>query len=136
MEHKMTDTEAIRKFIYGGKAVFTIRSQTSGKHWSFSIRETKKKDGFFVFGLGYQQEFSYMGLIKHDRYHITANSQYSSDNERHLIIAHLLEYIRRGALHKKFEFFHEGKCGVCGRPLTDPESIERGLGPVCAKGAM
>lgn len=26
-----------------------------------------------------------------------------------------------------------GKCGVCGRTLTNPDSIERGIGPVCAE---
>ena len=26
-----------------------------------------------------------------------------------------------------------GACGVCGSPLTDPESIALGIGPVCAK---
>lgn len=26
-----------------------------------------------------------------------------------------------------------GACGVCGSPLTDPESIARGIGPICAK---
>jgi hypothetical protein len=25
-----------------------------------------------------------------------------------------------------------GRCGVCGRPLEDPESVERGIRPVCA----
>lgn len=25
-----------------------------------------------------------------------------------------------------------GACGICGRTLTDPESRERGIGPVCA----
>ena len=25
-----------------------------------------------------------------------------------------------------------GNCSVCGRDLTDPESIERGIGPICA----
>lgn len=28
---------------------------------------------------------------------------------------------------------HRGKCGRCGRKLIDPVSVERGLGPVCAK---
>ena len=32
-----------------------------------------------------------------------------------------------------FEFWHEGRCGKCGKKLTTPESIERGLGPECAK---
>ena len=25
-----------------------------------------------------------------------------------------------------------GRCGVCGRPLEDAESVERGIGPICA----
>ena len=29
-------------------------------------------------------------------------------------------------------FWHQNKCAHCGRPLTDPESIARGLGPICA----
>ena len=30
------------------------------------------------------------------------------------------------------EIWHEGVCGRCGRTLTVPESIESGIGPVCA----
>jgi hypothetical protein len=30
------------------------------------------------------------------------------------------------------EVWHEGKCGCCGRKLTVPESIESGIGPICA----
>jgi hypothetical protein len=29
-------------------------------------------------------------------------------------------------------FYHEGVCCACGRALTTPESIEAGIGPVCA----
>lgn len=28
-------------------------------------------------------------------------------------------------------FYHMGICGRCGRALTTPESITRGIGPVC-----
>jgi len=31
-------------------------------------------------------------------------------------------------------FFHEGKCGKCGRKLTTPESIKNGFGPTCLGG--
>ena len=30
------------------------------------------------------------------------------------------------------EVWHEGQCGRCSQALTDPASIARGLGPVCA----
>lgn len=35
-------------------------------------------------------------------------------------------------LRAGFELRHEGKCGCCGRRLTVPESIDTGIGPVCA----
>lgn len=25
------------------------------------------------------------------------------------------------------------KCCICGRPLTDPDSVKAGIGPICAK---
>lgn len=36
------------------------------------------------------------------------------------------------ALPVNAQFWHEGRCGRCGRTLTDPESCVRGLGPICA----
>jgi hypothetical protein len=35
---------------------------------------------------------------------------------------------RAAVLHGKAS----GNCSICGRDLTDPESIERGIGPICA----
>lgn len=37
-----------------------------------------------------------------------------------------------GESHPDLRVFHEGRCGRCGRPLTHPESVQTGLGPVCA----
>jgi hypothetical protein len=35
-------------------------------------------------------------------------------------------------LLEEAEWWHEGRCGRCGRTLTVPESIETGFGPDCA----
>ena len=32
----------------------------------------------------------------------------------------------------KVQGIRTGECGICGRELTDPVSVERGIGPVCA----
>lgn len=44
--------------------------------------------------------------------------------------------LRLGRMPDSLEFWHEGKCGRCGRTLTVPSSIEAGIGPECAKGPM
>jgi hypothetical protein len=31
-----------------------------------------------------------------------------------------------------FRIMHDGHCSVCGRKLTTPESLDSGIGPVCA----
>lgn len=36
-------------------------------------------------------------------------------------------------LMEEAEWWHEGRCGRCGRRLTVPESIESGFGPECIK---
>jgi hypothetical protein len=36
-------------------------------------------------------------------------------------------------LHGQMFGYLVGACGICGSPLTDPESIELGIGPVCAR---
>lgn len=36
-------------------------------------------------------------------------------------------------LLRQAEVWHEGRCGRCGRTLTVPESLRRGLGPVCTE---
>ena len=35
------------------------------------------------------------------------------------------------ALGEGVEFWHEGRCGCCGKLLTVPESINAGYGPIC-----
>jgi hypothetical protein len=34
-------------------------------------------------------------------------------------------------LHPQLIVHHENHCGRCGRTLTVPESVERGIGPDC-----
>ena len=44
----------------------------------------------------------------------------------------LVSLVIRQKLPSKIEIWHEGKCCICGRELTDPTSVAQGYGPVCA----
>lgn len=44
-----------------------------------------------------------------------------------------VQEIARDPFGALVEYGHRtGNCGICSRPLSDPESVERGIGPVCA----
>jgi hypothetical protein len=68
------------------------------------------------------------------RYVHTKKTNISNEAPSILGLRWLLMYITRDKIPDTIEFWHEGKCGKCNRPLTDPVSIKRGLGPSCAEG--
>lgn len=134
------DPRDIRNFIVSGRAVFTIVSKSSGTRFTYRVR--KGEGVFFCSVLTSPDAYSYIGIIpawgenelpQFNRYRATAKSKISETAPSQKAFRWLM-----GKLHKDLagiqqaEFWHEGKCGRCSRPLTDPESILRGLGPTCA----
>lgn len=59
----------------------------------------------------------------------TADSR--ADYVRVALAEHLLAYVGGTPLPEGIEIFEEDRCGRCGRALTDPVSVERGIGPEC-----
>jgi hypothetical protein len=130
----MKDPVTIENFLFAGKAVFTIRSAKTGQHYTYRVNKKKDSDIFFIaLNLGYK-EFVYLGYVKNRRFTTTAKSCRSATSKEVLAFKFLLKQISLvGDLRQDLEFFHEGTCGRCGRALTDPVSIELGLGPTCRK---
>lgn len=71
-----------------------------------------------------KEDGQYMGKVLHGRFLGRASAEFVS---RILEIAGdpLGEAIKHGKL--------TGRCAVCFRPLSDPESVGRGIGPICAE---
>lgn len=151
----MNDANNVYKFVtsksdaVGAKAIFTLVSRASGARFTYKVTKAKKRQdsqGTTLFvsvltGSDNQEDYTFLGTLwqgedgtwpfsyKHGR-----KSKIGEDAPSARAFDYFWRYLRKGQadILDAVEFWHEGVCGRCGRPLTVPESIELGLGPECA----
>lgn len=134
------------EFITAGKALFTIRSIKTGKRFTYKVRVPKdqsKEDPNIMFvsvltGCNNDSDYTYIGFIRKDNqgkwmYYYGKASRISIEAESVIAINWIInELLTKNLTTKNLELWHEGRCCRCGRTLTDPESIESGIGPECS----
>ena len=120
-------------YVLGGRGKFTLVSKATGNR--FTYKSVRKDKGVFVFTLVGPDNEADFDLFAGTLFYDTTTFRRASDAEsaRAFLWWAEAQRNRRYEALTQVEFWHEGKCGRCGRALTDPESIARGLGPVCAE---
>ena len=143
-ERQLHGFEDIRRFVSGGKALFTIRSIATGKRHTYKLKRQLDQNemptgSFYVsilFGPDNYSNYLYLGMADENlNFRTTAGTKLKKDGKEVAAIAYFLRFLKKetfDAMMEHIEFFHAGKCCQCGRRLTVPESIESGIGPVCA----
>lgn len=123
------------RYIFAGNATITLRSAKTGTHFTYRIRKSEKGDVFFVQLLTGPDNYSYLACIFANRpYHLhhSAKSCAGVAAPSFRALSYALTHLRDDNIPEALEIRHEGSCGRCGRPLTVPSSIDRGIGPDCA----
>lgn len=137
-------------FVHAGNATLTVENEQSGNRFTFKVsapkdRDTGKRDydadRIFVSllsGPNNEADYTYVGMIESRKNPhavvLTKGSRVGPDAPSFRAINYVLDHARKGKeLPPVVHVYHEGKCGRCGRKLTVPESIERGIGPECAQ---
>jgi hypothetical protein len=140
----MTDPGAIREFVLAGSARFTIVSVKTGTRFTYRVRDPDGEGRVFFVSLltGQDNEtnFSFFatifaddGALRHGR---TGKAKVDYDAPSARAFRWFYEVaLPKPELPPELEFYHDGHCARCGRALTVPESVARGLGPECAKRA-
>lgn len=137
MTAQITAADQALKFITAGKAVFTVKSLKSGEHITFKVKKSKKPAGPSHFvtvrddadGIG---SYSYLGVLWNGaEFNHGVRSLLAHDSKYANAARWLFSNLKQNQLPARCEFWHEGKCGRCGRALTHPESIASGIGPEC-----
>jgi hypothetical protein len=131
-------------FLLAGRAVFTV-SNPKGDHYTFRIKKTesewpkgsgKMQTTYFVTvkAPGGKYPYAYIGMLNTTTGGIkcTAQSIYTPGSREYDVAVWACQaVIQMKFIPEGYKIEHAGKCGKCGRELTDPLSIERGIGPDC-----
>ena len=117
------------RFILSGKSQFLFyNTETKNKYW-FRVKE-QKDEIFYVYS---RTTRSYLGKINFRDFTQAYNFASLSDGDQSSVkvFDYVWKRIINLTLQDTIHVMHLGMCGVCGRPLTDPESIKIGIGPIC-----
>jgi hypothetical protein len=138
----MTNTiELDKNFFFGGNAVFTVESDVTGAHRTYKIRKTKPSPRFpkpacmvfLLVGANNETDYEYIGMVDENTgfFRLTGKSKRNENSPDVVIFKWVMQGVFNGMVLRGGKIHHEGKCGCCGRTLTVPESIKRGIGPEC-----
>lgn len=146
---QITDPRWALDYVLAGRGKFTIVSVRSGARFTYKIQSPPPMDDryqgnpnqgtvpmppLFVKVLA-SDDYLFVGFIRGRNFKHSTKAKVSADAPSFQAFNWLYRMLLAGRLPEdKIEFWHEGKCGKCGRALTVPESIQRGLGPICAQG--
>ena len=135
-----------RDFLLGGRASFIVKNP-GGEKYEFRVRLSKPKPNsrygptYFVSLVDAKHPRSkygavYMGILNKETGMIksTYASAFPADSTPFKVAQWAISLIGAGKpAPDGYVVTHTGKCGRCGRKLTDEVSIGRGIGPECIK---
>ena len=141
---KLTSAElkadAVPSYALAGNATITLLSGNTDRHFTYKIKKAKDKENLYfvdlLSGPDNDSDYQYIGCYYSDTEYFHAAKPWkdrpiiawpSSLRAIHFFFKRLYD------IPDNLHVYHEGRCGKCGKKLTTPESIERGLGPECYK---
>jgi len=127
-------------YAMAGNATLTLSSRKTGAHYTVKVvapKDAKMGDTVrfvrLLTGPENTIDYTYVGMLRDGDFRLTAKSKLSADAPAVRAISYFAKHVLHGNLPEQLEVRHEGSCGRCGRVLTVPESVDRGIGPECAK---
>lgn len=145
---RLASPEALRRFILAGKAIFTVVSRKTGTRFTFKASRpeidqanpnAKRPTWVSVLsGSDNSGDYAFMGTLWEDAqwgftFRTSAKARVGNDAPSRKAFDWIVKGLssNQEKLFQAAEFWHEGRCGRCGRRLTVPSSIASGFGPEC-----
>jgi len=114
---------------------FTVKSLKTGKDYTFKVSRKEFNDKWYTH---VKVEVEYDNFKRLGTFYPSKGKIYHKGSEIKTPAAEAAAWLLRQIHGKKYslvkdnvEIMHTGSCLVCGKKLTDAESIDRGIGPIC-----
>lgn len=134
------------EFMFGGNSYVTFVNTRQNQRFTYKIgqaansRDNNPPPHFIhtLTGQNNTDDYQFIGTVFHntdgDKFRYSNKSTMTEDAPSVHAFKYVFEQLVTGSLANFIEIWHEGRCCVCGRVLTTPESIQKGIGPVCEGG--
>lgn len=123
--------DKVKEYALGGNALLIVKNEKTGKHMRFKINTSPVyPDQWSVIAISPTE---FVGVILSNFKFV----MYQPDRAGGYVLKAAFKAIWQRVLRPDLceptlKFYHDGRCGVCRRPLTDLTSIQLGIGPICA----
>lgn len=141
-----TSISEVEKFALAGNATMTVVSKLSGNRLTLKFRRPDAEPGKarptwvnLTDPNNNESAGQFLGTVwgEHGNYSLrrSAKVKVGESAPSTQLLKWLLNVMNLSTSKavEQAEFWHEGRCGRCGRLLTVPSSIESGIGPECSK---
>lgn len=140
---QLLDLDSITKYLLAGKAITTFVSKKTGAHLTFRVTGKPEADRWEIESLtGPDNTRNFTPIAELRRvdgrfeFHRAPRFQATTNPPPSLVAfrwaAYYLFEVEAPRVPALLEVHHSGRCSRCGRLLSTPESVRRGLGPYCA----
>ena len=129
----------VLEFLFAGRAVFTLLDTRNQQRATFKVTQAYKNNqpqSMWFVKVKVNDYDQYVGYINKDGVYYHGKppaAKLPVDDIRVKYFRAFMLRMNERAMPEFIHFWHEGICAKCGRPLTVPESISSGFGPVCKR---
>ena len=131
-------SDAIVDYTLAGNATVTLQSGNTGVHFTYKVKQSKNQEHLYFIhllsGPDNEDDYQYIGCYYSDTCYFHPAKAWKDKTQMAWpaslrAISFFFDNLYN--IPTNLHVYHEGRCGRCGRKLTTPESILRGLGPEC-----
>lgn len=121
--------------LFTHNGTFTVTSTATGEHRTFKVR-TQKDDAKFapksrivslMTGPCNQSDYTGFAFVNNGKIHVWGSKQGGKFDAYANMLANLDRHVQTGKVTVEASIC----CRRCSRPLTTPESLASGIGPIC-----